>query len=151
MASVQPLSPSQDTTVTATPPEEPAQATTTEEAGDAPPSPSKSFEQSSKETISTSPNKSSCPTKGVIVYSRRHILNLSASPLVQRPEGMPALKDWFGCVAIIFIQHVFILMFRICSDWAEQHAYGQGKKDGPEANGTTGNRRFVLQSGTRFI
>ena len=32
------------------------------------------------------------------VYTRREIVNLSASPLVKCPEGMPAFKDWFGSV-----------------------------------------------------
>jgi hypothetical protein len=30
-------------------------------------------------------------------YSRPQILNLYKSPLVQVPEGMPELKEWFGC------------------------------------------------------
>ncbi|GJJ13782.1 hypothetical protein Clacol_008039 [Clathrus columnatus] len=63
------------------------------------------------------------PPRKVIVYTRRHILNLSSSPLVQRPEGMPALKDWFG-------------------DWSEQHPNSQTKKDTSDTNNTSGNRRF---------
>jgi len=34
-------------------------------------------------------------------YSRRALVALSKSPLVAPPPGMPALKDWFGCVVFI--------------------------------------------------
>lgn len=34
-------------------------------------------------------------------YSRRTLVALSKSPLVAPPSGMPALKDWFGCVVFI--------------------------------------------------
>jgi hypothetical protein len=34
-----------------------------------------------------------CPIK---IYTRRQLLLLHNSPLVQVPPNMPALKDWFG-------------------------------------------------------
>jgi hypothetical protein len=34
-------------------------------------------------------------------YSRRALVALAKSPLVAPPPGMPALKDWFGCVVFI--------------------------------------------------
>lgn len=38
------------------------------------------------------------PPRPLHIYSRIDALNLSKSPLVTLPEGMPALKDWFGYV-----------------------------------------------------
>ncbi|KIJ45164.1 hypothetical protein M422DRAFT_67309 [Sphaerobolus stellatus SS14] len=121
MASVQSPSKQQDIPQEYNPESTPA--TTTEEAGDAPPNSSSPEQPRNDDGSITSPKKSSYHAKPILVYSRRHILKLSESPLVQRPQGMPALKDWFG-------------------EWAEQHNFAQGKKDGTEANGTTGNRRF---------
>ena len=36
-------------------------------------------------------------------YSRRTLVALAKSPLVAPPPGMPALKDWFGCVVFIYV------------------------------------------------
>jgi hypothetical protein len=36
------------------------------------------------------------PTRRLVIYQRPQTLKLSKSPLVKPPEGMPALKDWFG-------------------------------------------------------
>lgn len=36
------------------------------------------------------------PLRPVVVYTRPQMLFLYRSPLVQTPDGMPALKDWFG-------------------------------------------------------
>lgn len=33
-----------------------------------------------------------------ITYTRSQLLHLHKSPLVKVPDGMPAFKDWFGCV-----------------------------------------------------
>ena len=38
------------------------------------------------------------PQRPLHVYSRSDVLLLSKSPLVKQPDGMPSLKDWFGCV-----------------------------------------------------
>ena len=40
--------------------------------------------------------KAEQPTRRLIIYPRQQTLKLSKSPLVKPPEGMPALKDWFG-------------------------------------------------------
>lgn len=40
------------------------------------------------------------PPRPLHVYTRYGLLHLSKSPLVNIPEGMPALKDWFGCVTL---------------------------------------------------
>lgn len=34
------------------------------------------------------------------IYTRAQLLTLSVSPLVKVPDGMPELKDWFGCVLV---------------------------------------------------
>lgn len=36
------------------------------------------------------------PLRPLMIYSRAQLLLLHASPLVQTPSGMPALRDWFG-------------------------------------------------------
>lgn len=38
------------------------------------------------------------PHRPLFIYPRPQMLKLSKSPLVKPPDGMPALKDWFGCV-----------------------------------------------------
>ena len=38
------------------------------------------------------------PPRPLRVYARHDMIHLSKSPLVCLPEGMPALKDWFGYV-----------------------------------------------------
>lgn len=48
-----------------------------------------SADKSSIQETSASP----CPLR---VYTRRQLLALYKSPLVQPPDSMPALKDWFG-------------------------------------------------------
>ncbi|GJE86043.1 hypothetical protein PsYK624_021230 [Phanerochaete sordida] len=67
--------------------------------------------------------KANHPPREPHVYTRAQLLWISKSPLVKPPEGMPALKDWFG-------------------DWSEQQV--ASKKDGePSSNGTgTRDRRF---------
>ncbi|KAI0669990.1 hypothetical protein C8Q78DRAFT_1139173 [Trametes maxima] len=55
------------------------------------------------------------------VYSRNDILHLSKSPLVNLPEGMPALADWFG-------------------DWNEQ--VGNKKESESSTTTTARDRRF---------
>lgn len=47
--------------------------------------------------------KDESPPRPLHVYRRPQILLLSKSPLVKQPDGMPPLKDWFGC-AFILIQ-----------------------------------------------
>lgn len=46
-------------------------------------------------------SESSEPSNGVarpfFSYTRPQIMHLYKSPLVQSPDGMPELKDWFGC------------------------------------------------------
>ena len=39
---------------------------------------------------------SNFPPRPLKVYGRHDILLLSKSPLVKPPQGMPALKEWFG-------------------------------------------------------
>lgn len=39
---------------------------------------------------------SSKSRRPIIVYTRRQLLYLYDSPLVVSPEGLPALRDWFG-------------------------------------------------------
>lgn len=39
------------------------------------------------------------PIRPFIVYTRPEALHISKSPLVKPPDGMPALKDWFGYVS----------------------------------------------------
>ena len=41
------------------------------------------------------------PPRPLHVYSRYGLIHLSKSPLVGVPEGMPVLKDWFGCVRLL--------------------------------------------------
>lgn len=36
------------------------------------------------------------PPRRLYIYPRSHILKLHESPMVKPPEGMPALKYWFG-------------------------------------------------------
>ena len=36
------------------------------------------------------------PLRPLMIYTRVQLLLLHASPLVQTPLGMPALRDWFG-------------------------------------------------------
>lgn len=36
------------------------------------------------------------PPRPLYIYSRDDMLKICQSPLVKPPEGMPALKDWFG-------------------------------------------------------
>ena len=43
-------------------------------------------------------NSHSQPTRTLVIYPRSHALKLYKSPLVKPPNGMPALKDWFGYV-----------------------------------------------------
>ena len=38
-------------------------------------------------------------------YTLHDLLRLQKSPLIAPPDGMPALKDWFGC-ALTFILHL---------------------------------------------
>ncbi|THH20224.1 hypothetical protein EW146_g1089 [Bondarzewia mesenterica] len=67
-------------------------------------------------------DSSSEPIRPFIRYDRALVLALHKSPLVKPPDGMPALKDWFG-------------------DWNEQYS---NKKD-PEPSATpaaTRDRRF---------
>ncbi|TCD63396.1 hypothetical protein EIP91_005604 [Steccherinum ochraceum] len=59
------------------------------------------------------------PRRRLHVYPRPHILFLSKSPLVEAPDGMPVLKDWFG-------------------DWTDQQI--SSKKDPESAGATTGTR-----------
>ncbi|OCH96494.1 hypothetical protein OBBRIDRAFT_882979 [Obba rivulosa] len=65
------------------------------------------------------PDPSSRPLR---VYSRGQLLALSKSSLVQPPDGMPALKDWFG-------------------DWNEQFT-SKKEAEGSNAASTTRDRRF---------
>lgn len=44
------------------------------------------------------PSRASSGDRPFRRYSRRTLVALSKSPLVVIPAGMPALKDWFGCV-----------------------------------------------------
>ncbi|KAI0639314.1 hypothetical protein C8Q77DRAFT_52401 [Trametes polyzona] len=61
------------------------------------------------------------PSRPLRVYARHDILSLSKSPLVQLPEGMPPLMDWFG-------------------DWHEQVP---NKKESESSTNTTArDRRF---------
>ena len=43
------------------------------------------------------------PPRPLRVYTRYEVLHLSRSPLVGLPQGMPAFKDWFGCVSRVQI------------------------------------------------
>lgn len=43
------------------------------------------------------------PARTLLIYSRPQMLKLCKSPLVKPPDGMPALKDWFGCVSPHFV------------------------------------------------
>jgi hypothetical protein len=43
-----------------------------------------------------SPDKQAPSSRPVTVYTRAALIHLHASSLVQPPEGMPALKDWYG-------------------------------------------------------
>ena len=47
-------------------------------------------------TRSTNSENHDSPRRRLHVYRRPQVLFLSKSPLVKTPEGMPALKDWFG-------------------------------------------------------
>lgn len=47
----------------------------------------------------SSPDKKDESPRLLHVYARPQILQLSKSPLVKQPDGMPALKEWFGCVS----------------------------------------------------
>ncbi|KAI0662733.1 hypothetical protein C8Q70DRAFT_579135 [Cubamyces menziesii] len=58
------------------------------------------------------------PPRPLRVYARHDMIHLSKSPLVGLPEGMPALKDWFG-------------------DWNEQK-----KETESSTNTTARDRRF---------
>ncbi|CCM00939.1 uncharacterized protein FIBRA_02986 [Fibroporia radiculosa] len=76
------------------------------------------------DTADNSSNKSTAnPPRLLCVYTRAQILYLRKSPLVQPPNGMPSLKDWFG-------------------DWNEQQT--STKKDADVSNGSTNarERRF---------
>lgn len=41
---------------------------------------------------------SDTPARPLRVYARYDILQLSKSPLIELPEGMPTFKEWFGYV-----------------------------------------------------
>ncbi|EKM60978.1 uncharacterized protein PHACADRAFT_24203 [Phanerochaete carnosa HHB-10118-sp] len=80
------------------------------------------------------------PPRELHIYAYSQLLRISRSPLVKPPEGMPALKEWFGC-ALICLRH----KTRIDpdqSDWSEQQI--ASKKEGdPSSNGTSArDRRF---------
>ena len=49
-------------------------------------------------TDSLAKDKNEIHSRPFVMYSRPHLLLLHKSPLVCLPTGMPALKDWFGCV-----------------------------------------------------
>lgn len=52
--------------------------------------------QSSEETLPD-------PSRPFILYTRSQALLLSKSPLVKPPDGMPALKEWFGYVMTFLV------------------------------------------------
>lgn len=43
------------------------------------------------------------PSRPFILYTRSQALQLSKSPLVKPPDGMPALKEWFGYVMTFLV------------------------------------------------
>ncbi|KAF9821948.1 hypothetical protein IEO21_00378 [Rhodonia placenta] len=57
------------------------------------------------------------------VYNRAQILSLRRSPLVKPPDGMPALKDWFG-------------------DWSEQQTAPKKDLDASNVSSNARERRF---------
>ena len=48
--------------------------------------------------LSPKPHPNHTVLRPFVMYSRPELLFLHKSPLVQLPNGMPALKDWFGFV-----------------------------------------------------
>lgn len=43
------------------------------------------------------------------IYTRSQLLFLNDSPLVHPPPNMPDLKQWFGCVVVIFASCHYLL------------------------------------------
>ncbi|KDQ63788.1 hypothetical protein JAAARDRAFT_29835 [Jaapia argillacea MUCL 33604] len=74
----------------------------------------------SDESSHSSEGDSSVAPKPPIVYTRSELLLLHKSPLVKEPDGMPALRDWFG-------------------DWNEQTST---KKDVEASSTSASTRRF---------
>ncbi len=55
-------------------------------------------------TSSNDPSLIAQPRSTGACYTLHDLLRLQKSPLIAPPDGMPSLKDWFGC-ARIFILH----------------------------------------------
>lgn len=51
-------------------------------------------EQNADTTLDNEPTHT--PPRALHIYTRSDMLKICQSPLVKPPEGMPALKDWFG-------------------------------------------------------
>ncbi|EJD04137.1 uncharacterized protein FOMMEDRAFT_146175 [Fomitiporia mediterranea MF3/22] len=62
-------------------------------------------------------------TRSRIVYTRKHLIHLSQSPLVKVPDGMPAFKSWFG-------------------DWNEQSLQAKKESESLNVNGAPRDRRY---------
>lgn len=75
-------------------------------------------------------------------YSRRALVALSKSPLVAPPPGMPALKDWFGCV--VFISVALAASHLSASEW-EPHVSPRKENDHHTSStaNTSARNRFV--------
>ncbi|EMD41793.1 hypothetical protein CERSUDRAFT_110356 [Gelatoporia subvermispora B] len=78
--------------------------------------------ENAKSPGKTTTHEPNAPVRPLRVYSRGQLLALYKSPLVQPPDDMPALKDWFG-------------------DWNEQFA-NKKEAEGTTATSTARDRRF---------
>ena len=70
------------------------------------------------------------------IYSNPQLLLLSKSPLVKAPDGMPPLKDWFGCAFPDMT--LWRPLMRTTRDWSEQQS--GNKKEAESSSGTTNGR-----------
>jgi hypothetical protein len=71
-----------------------SQSTSPEETTDTQRQPSPPSHSGSLED--TGAQRPECGHRIILTYSRQQLLQIQSSPLVQPPEGMPSLKDWFG-------------------------------------------------------
>lgn len=56
-------------------------------------------EEQGKDQATNSHKAQDTTSRRLIIYTRKHLLHLSKSPLVKPPDGMPGFKSWFGSVA----------------------------------------------------
>jgi zinc finger CCCH domain-containing protein 13 len=99
-----------------------------------------------EETVPLDKRNTEQSARHLVIYPRLQVLKLSKSPLVKPPEGMPALKDWFG-YGFYHICGTSDSTLKLTHHHRLENEQGMHKKEG-EGSSPTGarDRRFVCSN-----